>query len=113
MSDSSHTEIDSRIILQGFSCVHSGLKDIYVQTNDMDVVVILVTYLPDFLEIDSYVWVSVVPGVGFNAGYMSVNTIAAYIGLKRCKELLYLHSLSSCDYTSSFYHVGKVKFWDA
>ena len=55
MSDSSHTEIDSRIILQGFSCVHSGLKDIYVQTNDMDVVVILVTYLPDFLEIDSYV----------------------------------------------------------
>ena len=52
-------------------------------------------------------------GVGFNAGCMSVNTIAAYIGLKRCKELLYLHSLSSCDYTSSFYHVGKVKFRDA
>ena len=44
---------------------------------------------------------------------MSVNTIAAYIGLKRCKELLYLHSLSSCDYTSSFYHVGKLKFWNA
>ena len=52
-------------------------------------------------------------GVGFNAGCMSVNTIAAYIGLKRCKELLYLHSLSSCDYTSSFYHVGKLKFWNA
>ena len=58
MSDSSHTEVDSRIILQDFSCVHSGLKDIYVQTNDMDVVVILVTKLiamcesPSCLELD-------------------------------------------------------------
>ena len=44
---------------------------------------------------------------------ISVNAIAAYIGLKRCKELLFLHSLSVCDYTSSFFHAGKVKFWDA
>ena len=42
-----------------------------------------------------------------------MNAIAAFIGLKRCNELLFLHSLSGCDYTSSFFHVGKVKFWDA
>ena len=39
--------------------------------------------------------------------------MAAYIGVKRCNELLFLHSLSGCNYTSSFYHVTKVKFWDA
>ena len=52
-------------------------------------------------------------GVGFNTSFISVNAIAAYIGLKRRKELLFLHSLSGCDYTTSFFHVGKLKFWDA
>ena len=27
--------------------------------------------------------------------------------------MLLLHSLSGCDYTSSFFHARKVKFWDA
>ena len=39
--------------------------------------------------------------------------MTAYIGMKRCNESLFLHSLSGCNYTSSFYHVRKVKFWDA
>ena len=52
-------------------------------------------------------------GVDFNTSCISVNAIAAYIGLKRCKELLFLHSLSDWDYTSNFFHVGKVKFWEA
>ena len=111
-SDSSQSEADMRIILHVFSFVHSGVKDIYVRTNDMDVVVILVAYMPDFLEIDSNVRVSIVSGVGFDTSCVSVNAIAAYIGLKRCKELLFLHSLSDCGYTSSFFHVGKEKFWD-
>ena len=113
MSDSSHSEAaDTRIIFHFFSCVHNGLKYIYVQTNDTDVVAILVAYMPDFLEIDCSVQVSAVSGVGFNTSCMSVNAIAAHIGLKWCKELLYLHSLSGCDYTSFFFHVKKVKFLD-
>ena len=31
---------------------------------------------------------------------------------KKCKSLLILHYFSGCDYTSSFFHVGKVKFWN-
>ena len=49
-------------------------------------------------------------GVGFNTSCISVNAIAAYIGLKRCKELLFLHSFSGFDYISSFYSVRKVEF---
>ena len=79
MSDSSHSEANTRIILHVFSCVHTGLKDIYMRTNVTDVVVILVTYMPDFLEIDSNVQVSVVSGVGFNTSCISVKAIAAYI----------------------------------
>ena len=83
MSDSSHSEPDTRIILHVFFCIHSGLKDIYVRTNDIDVVVIWVAYMPDFLEIDSNVRVSIVSGVGFNTSCISANAIATYIGLKR------------------------------
>ena len=57
-----------------------------MRTNVTDVVVILFTYMPDFLEIDSNVQVSVVPGVGFNTICISVKAIAAYIckGAKNC-----------------------------
>ena len=54
----------------------------------------------------------ILSGVGFNTSCISVNAIAAYIGLKRCKELLFLHSFSGFDYISSFYSVRKVEFWD-
>ena len=29
------------------------------------------------------------------------------------QRIVVCHSLSGCDYTSSFYHFGKVEFWDA
>ena len=44
---------------------------------------------------------------------LSINVIADHISLERCKELLFLHALSGSDYTSSFYQVGKVKFWNS
>ena len=66
----------------------------------------------DFVEIDSNVRASVMSGVGLNTSCIFLNAIAAYIGLKRSKELLFLHCLSGYDYSSSFFHVGKVKFWD-
>ena len=75
MSDSSHSEADTRIILHVFSCVHNGLKGIYVRTNDTDVVVILVAYLSDLLGIYSNVRVSVVSGVGFSTSCISANAM--------------------------------------
>ena len=107
MSDSSHSESDTRII-----SLRLITYNIYVRTNDTDVAVTLVAYMPDFREFDSNVRVSIVSGIGFNTSCISVNAIAAYIGLKRCKVLLFLHSLSSCDYTSSFFHDCEGKFWD-
>ena len=63
-------------------CVYGGLKNIYMRTNDTDVVAILVAYMPDFLEIDSNLQVSVVCGFGFNTSCIFANAIVAYIGLR-------------------------------
>ena len=84
MSDSSYSKADTSINLHVFSCVHCGLKDIYVRTNDMDVVVILVAYMPDFLEISGTLRISVVSGVECNSSCISVNAITVHIGLKSC-----------------------------
>ena len=43
MPYSSQSEVDTRIILHVFFCVHTGLECIYVRTNDTDFVAILVT----------------------------------------------------------------------
>ena len=42
-----------------------------------------------------------------------MNAIAAYIGLKRRKELLVLHSFQVVIIPQYFFYVGKVKVWDA
>ena len=44
---------------------------------------------------------------------MSINVIAESITLESFKQLLFLHALSGSDYTSSFFHVRKVKFWNS
>ena len=50
--------------------------------------------MPQILEIDSNVRVSVVSGVGLSTSCIFVNAVTEYIGLKRCKN---------CDYTSRFF----------
>ena len=48
LSDCSQLEVDSRIILHVWNCIQMGLINVYVQTNDTDVVVLLVDYMLDF-----------------------------------------------------------------
>ena len=110
MHDCSHIEADTRIILHVLNCINNGIKNIYVRTNDTDVVVLLISYMPMFLE-QNEVSIIAINGVGAKIKHFPINTIA-HIGLDRCRELLFLHSLSGCDYTSSFFKVGKCKFWD-
>ena len=69
--------------------------------------------MPDFLNINADAQVIVICGVGTHKYCMSISVIADSITLERCKELLFLHALSGSDYTSSFFHVRKVKFWNS
>ena len=64
-------------------------EDIYVSSNDTDVVFILVAYMPDFLKINNEVCISSVCAVGVNIYTLSINAIADYVGIVRCKKLLF------------------------
>ena len=66
-------------------------------------------YLPQHGEVS----IIAICGVEDKVENLSINAIANYIGLERCNELLFLHSLTGSDYTSSFFKVEKCRFWDA
>ena len=40
----------------------------------------------------------------------NINHIGDFIGLERCQGLLFVYSLSGCDFTPSFFGVGKLSF---
>ena len=113
MSNCSRLEADGRIILHVSNCIQMALINVYVRTNDTDVVVLLIVFMSDFLKINAGAQVIAMCGVGTHRYCMLINVIAESITLERCKELLFLHELSGSNYTSSFFHVGKVKFWNS
>ena len=62
MSDSSQPEVDNRIILHVLNCIQLGLINVCIQTNDTDVVDLLITFTPDFLKINAGAQVIVICG---------------------------------------------------
>ena len=113
MSDCSQPEADSRIILHVSNCIQMILINVYVRKNDTGEIILLVAFTPDFLQVNTSAQVIAICGVGTQKYCMSINVIAKSVTLERSKELLFLHALSGSDYTSSFFHVGKVKFWNS
>ena len=113
ISGYSQSEAGSKIILHDSHCIQMDLFKVYVRINNTGVDVLLVAFIPDFLKINAGAQVIVICGVSTHKCCMSTNVIAESIALERCKELLFLHALSGSDYTSSFFHIRKVKFWNS
>ena len=44
--------------------------------------------------------------------YYNVHEICVGLGPDICKRLPFFHALTGCDTTSSFYKVGKNRFWN-
>ena len=62
-----------------------SLINVYLRTNQADVVIFLLAFIPDFLKINTVTEVTEICGVGTHKYCMSVNVIAESITLERCK----------------------------
>ena len=107
MPDCHHPEADTRIVLHVLNCIENGVDEVYVRSNDTNVVVLLVGYMPNFLEINSSAKIVAQCGVGLKTYSLSINTLAEYVRKEGCKELSFLHSLSGCDSPRVFFMSGK------
>ena len=43
---------------------------------------------------------------------LKINNMCYNFGLENCRGLLFFHSFTGCDYTPSFFNVGKIRWWD-
>ena len=112
MPDCCHPEAKTRIILNVLSCLQSRDVVVYIYNNDTDMVFLLSAYEPDFLKLT--VMQRLLLNVDLVWDYITCQPIQSLIvsGSKDA-ELLSLHSLSGCDYISSYSHLDKIRFWDS
>lgn len=94
-------------------CVNRGMNNIIIRTADTDVVMILLGHLPSIIdEFGDSIKIFVQFGVDKNIKIFNLNSILFNLGNEKCKGILFFHAFSGCDYTSSFYSIGKCKWWD-
>ena len=92
-------EADLRIPMHVLDCIRSGYKTYVVISNDTDVIIALLFYVPVFLQEGlTELWVRA--GRGASIRYVPLHTLHARLGQNLCRVLPALHSLTGCDITS-------------
>ena len=101
-------EADSRIIHHAINLRVNDYKEVSIQTVDSDAVVLSLGYA-NIVNDAGVGKFSVVYGP--KEKYFDVFVNLSYFGEDICRALPYFHALTGWDTTSSFYQLGKGKFW--
>ena len=112
LPDSTHLEADFRLVGHMLYAARNGCSRTIVRGNDTDICIIFLAYLPTLLQCNSSYKLLFDCGTGASRFMFNINHIGDFIGLERCQGLLFVYSLSGCDFTPSFFGVGKLKFFD-
>ena len=89
-----------------------GIQQCSVRAKDTDMIFILVACMPTFRTMNPSLKLMLNFGVGKSATVINLNLLSKAVGLHHCRGVLFFHYFTGCDYTSSFFDVGKVKWWD-
>ena len=107
---STHLEADYRIVTHLPDAIKCGYTST-LRGNDTDILVILMAFMPTFLQRSPNFQLRYIGGPDGSDTY-DVNVICSNLGVERCRGLLFFHAFTGCDYISSFYRIGKKKFFD-
>ncbi|KAG1677699.1 hypothetical protein GQR58_013762 [Nymphon striatum] len=92
-------EADLRILMHVLDCCRAGYETCVVISNDTDVIVALLFYVPVFLQEGLMeLWIRV--GRGNTSRFLPLHTLYASLGRDLCTVLPAIHSLTGCDITS-------------
>ena len=113
LPDSTHLEADFRLVGHMLYAARNGCSRTIVRGNDTDYIcIILLAYLPTLLQCNSSYKLLFDCGTGASRFMFNINHLGDCIELECCQGLLFVYSLSNCDFTPSFFGVGKLKFFD-
>ena len=91
-------EADQRLIPHIHYSISQGAKRSVVISNDTDVFVLLINYLPDFLGLGPQkLWIMF--GIGDKTRFPPLNLLLYNIGVPRCKVIYKVHILTGSDST--------------
>ena len=110
-----HEEADVRIFLHVAHAVSNGHTNIFIRTNDTDVVVLAVAALARLNEVLE----DIVIGFGVSnkkthksMKYIEISEVMDFIGASRALALPGFHAFTGCDTVSSFWKRGKKLAWE-
>ena len=101
--------IESSYVLDG---IERGYETTTVRANDTEIFIILMAFMPMFLEIKNTFELTLDSGVGKSREQFNVKKMCQKLNLTDCRGLLFFHAFTGCDYTPSFYGIGKTRWWD-
>ena len=109
---SNHEEADSRMFFHLAKISLLGeqetAKNIVLRLSDTDVAIVGLGNL-HLLPENVTVWLEVGVFSKNTLRYINLTDLHNKLGTRLCRALLFLHALTGCDYTASFYRRGKVK----
>lgn len=104
-----YEEADTRMFLHALNGSKNGIKNVTIESNDTDVVVIA-TALFWKLELEQ---LTVTFGRGKEHKKIPIHKISNTLGINKCSSLLLFHSLTGCDSTTALLGVAKPTAWKA
>ena len=111
MSDCTHEEADTRIIVHLMNGLKEGYEYFLIRTVDTDIVVILLGKYHDIQT--SYpatdIWIKF--GTGKSVQYFHLKSLYEKLGITTCRALPYFHAFTGCDTTSAFKGKAKKSAW--
>jgi hypothetical protein len=113
---SNHVEADTRVALFVQQALIEGHEKILVRTGDSDVIFILIGQCKKLLQIcpNLRLFIDMHTTSGKNSSsYLDVVKISRSLGLENCIGFPLFHAYTGCDYTPSFYSIGKAKWFDS
>lgn len=113
MSDCTHEEADSRIVVHIVHALQHGAKTVQVRTVDTYVLVILVGHFFDLLQLQPDLELRVAFGVGKDFCFHHINTISQSLGERIARALPVFNAFSGSDTTSYFFGKGKKSAWQS
>ena len=107
-TNTSLEEADNRIVLHIRDAIILRDKhEVLVRTVDSDVIIILLGFLPQLLQYNEDVMLSVDYGTDNFRIFININNCYQHIGESNALASQFFHALSGCDSTSFIYKKGK------
>jgi len=113
MSDCTHEEADTRVVIHVLHALHNGARTIEVNTVDTDIVVILLGQFHEFLKVREEIELWIAFGSGKHFQQFRVNDLYEQLDKAVSRALPIFHAYSWCDTTSAFFRKGKKSAWQA